>query len=135
MHISLEWGGLTHRGRESLPHREGPLLTSENSQAQRWARLVQAAFGSPVPSVMGPPPTPFPLCYPDLGLYAAPAGEAGGSKDVQQALGGSGLTALKLGLELASSSQCYTLVMGHANMRFHGEPVVCVCFRPECKKG
>lgn len=47
--------------------------------------LVQAAFGNPVPLVSGPPPVPFPLYYPDLGLYAAPTGEVGGLKDAQQA--------------------------------------------------
>lgn len=66
------WGGaawLTYG--EPLPCRVGPLLTTENLEAQRWAGVGPAAVGSPVRSVAGP----LPLCNPEFGLYAAPEGE------------------------------------------------------------
>lgn len=106
--LSLGWGCLAHLWRESLPCRVGPLLTTENSEAQRWARVGPATVGSPVQSVAGP----LPLCNPEFGLYAAPKGEMGGPKDVP-----AGLRRRWTGCLEAEPRACLLFSLLHANHR------------------
>lgn len=126
---------LPYRMKGSLPHRVGPLLTTQNSEAQRWARAYPGCIWQSI-LVSGrlPHHCHSPCVILTWGYMWLQQGNWEVPRIPQQAWAGSGQTALKLCLELAFSFQYCTPVTGHASMCLHWDLVACVCLRSSAKK-
>lgn len=113
IYMFLWWGCLTHMGREPLPCRVGPLLPTENSETQRWARTGPAAVGSLVQSVAGPLLAP---CHPKHGSDTAPTRNVG-CQDTAAGLRKRGTGCLEVGSPLLSATHQSQAMSTCAHMR------------------